>query len=295
MRTAILLTCWVLVGPLGVMAQASRIEEREVASKALRNLRGEPTRRSLLVYLPQSYDTAPLRRYPVLYLLHAFGARNTDWLGTESGYEGLDVAATLDELAATGEATEMIVVMPDAHTSLGGSWYSDSPTLGDWEEFIAVDLVGEVDRTYRTIASRDGRALAGQSMGACGALRISIGRPEVFCAVVAMSPVPVEEANPLGEAGMRMALEVDEAKLVEAPLPARVLWSRAAAFSPDIDTPPAYARLPYRMEAGELMVLPGLWDLWERATLSRLVEDHASALRTLELRIEVGDQGSPGW
>jgi S-formylglutathione hydrolase FrmB len=263
------------------------IVEHRVESPALLNLQGDAQARRVLIYLPPSYREDLDRRFPVLYLLHAFGAGPDDWLGTAQGYEGLNVAQTLDSLVLSGEVAELIVVMPDARTSLGGSWYTSSPTSGRWEEFLADDLVGYVDREFRTWKDRRQRSIVGQSMGGYGALRIAMRRPDVFSVVVGISPIPVANPNPLGEAGMRVALSADQESLSDESVLARVLWSRAAAFSPAPDLPPAFARLPYREENGDLILIPEVWDLWERATLSRLAEAHASGLRELAIRLEV--------
>ena len=67
---------------------------------------------------------------------------------------------------------ELIIVMPDAYTKFAGSMYSSSVVTGDWESFVAKDLVSYIDSRYRTIASAASRGLAGQSMGGDGVLRI---------------------------------------------------------------------------------------------------------------------------
>jgi S-formylglutathione hydrolase FrmB len=59
----------------------------------------------------------------------------------------------------------MILVNPDAFTIYSGSMYSSSPTTGDWETFIAQDLVAYIDSHYRTLPDRMSRGLAGHSMG----------------------------------------------------------------------------------------------------------------------------------
>lgn len=74
---------------------------------------------------------------------------------------------------------EMILVNPDAFTKYSGSMYSSSPTTGDWETYIAEDLVSYVDRHYRTIANRMSRGLGGHSMGGYGTIRIGMIMGEV--------------------------------------------------------------------------------------------------------------------
>ena len=57
-----------------------------------------------------------------------------------------------DKDIAAGTMKEMILVSPDGYTKHGGSMWSSSPTIGDWETYIAEDLVAYVDKSYRTIA-----------------------------------------------------------------------------------------------------------------------------------------------
>lgn len=286
-------TRWALAAllvPVAVGAQSGRVVEDTVGSDLLGNLLREPEARTVHVYLPPGYDAAVGRRYPVVVLLHAFGAHSGDWLGTDRGYEGLDVAQALDSLINSGEVGELIVAMPDAHTALGGSWYTSSPATGDWERFIVEDLVAHVDRRYRTRARPEHRGIAGQSMGAYGALRIALRHPGAFGAVVALSPVPVQDPNPLGDAGMRAALEADRTSLGSSSILARVLWSRAAAFSPAPDEPPAFARLPYRIEGDSLVQVAEVWDAWKDATLQELAKQHPDALDGVAVRLEVGSE-----
>ncbi len=287
-RIAAILSTLVVAVPVGAQEEG-RVVETTVASRVLANRLGDPLERRVLVYLPPGYDRAHGARYPVVYLLHAFGADPRTWLGGEGSYGGLNVARTLDRLITDGKARETIVVMPDAGTRLGGAWYASSPVSGDWEEFIAGDLVRFVDSRFRTRAGPSGRGLAGQSMGGYGALRIALLRPGTFGAVLAMSPVLVEDPNPLGEAGARIALAADPGALESAPIPARVLWSRAAALSPDPGNPPAYARLPFdEGDEGRVICVPEVWERWTGATLRSLVAAGSSALKRTALRLEVG-------
>ena len=268
-------------------AQQGHLVRFDLQSDALVNASGEPVSRPVRVYLPPGYEGSGNRRYPMAILLHAFGADGEDWLGTPEGYEGLDFARALDSLISARAVGEFIVVMPDATTRLGGSWYSNSSATGDWEAFIAQELVASVEDRFRVIQSPTSRAIVGQSMGAYGALRIAMRYPGVFAAVVAVSPVPVEDPNPLGELGMRMALEADTMDLASAAIPAKVLWSRALAFSPRSDRP--FGHLPYEMVEGKPVRVLEVWSSWEAATLTRMVEEHSQGLRSAKLRLEVGE------
>jgi enterochelin esterase-like enzyme len=118
--------------------------------------------RDVFVYLPPSYATSPNRRYPVVYFLDGYAAHAETW------WKSLSVPAAADAAIADGSAKEMLLVLPDAFTVYDGSMFSNSPTTGDWETFVAKDLIAYIDGHYWSIAERGARGLVGHSMGAYG-------------------------------------------------------------------------------------------------------------------------------
>jgi S-formylglutathione hydrolase FrmB len=70
-----------------------------------------------------------------------------------------------------------------------GSMYSSSVTTGDFENYVARDVVSYIDAHYRTMASRDSRGLAGHFMGGYGATRIGMKHADVFGSLYIMSSV----------------------------------------------------------------------------------------------------------
>ena len=175
-----------LAGAASVAAQSASsrkgsLERITVHGRALEgNLEGDSPDRPVVVYLPPSYANEPRRRYPVLYFLHGYTAT------AEAYVKSLAVPDSIDRAIASG-AREMIVVIPDAFTRYSGSMFSNSPTTGDWETFIARDLPEHIDMRYRTVATRDGRGLAGHSMGGYGTMRIGMKQPAAFAALYTMS------------------------------------------------------------------------------------------------------------
>jgi enterochelin esterase-like enzyme len=220
------------------------------------NLEGDDPNREVFVYLPPSYERKRRQRYPVVYFLHGYTST------AEDSVRSLDLPRAADALIAAG-GREMIVVVPDAFTAYSGSMYSNSPTIGDWESFIARDLVSYVDDHYRTLAVRESRGLAGHSMGGYGTMRIAMKKPDVFAALYAMSSCCLL-IDPMtgGDAVMRAARE-REAAQDGAPAsaqnslqpPARpnpaagfanAFFAQAAAWAPNPDNPPQYFDLPYK-------------------------------------------------
>src|SRR5204863_9412262 len=143
---------------------------------------------------------------------------------------------------------EMIVVLPDSKTVHNGSMYSSSATTGDFETFIARDVVSYIDAHYRTIANRTSRGLVGHSMGGYGASRIGMKHADVFGSLYIMSPCCLSArgagpANPANEEALSaVKTAADSAKLSFG---LRAQLASAAAWSPNPKNPPLYLDLPF--------------------------------------------------
>ena len=148
-------------------AKPATVERIKVHGAALEgNLEGNAADRDVLVVLPPSYAKEKARRYPVVYALHGYS------IGAEQWSREIHVRQTIEGAFAQG-AKDIIVVLPDSKTVHNGSMYSSSLTTGDFERFVARDLVAYIDAHYRTLPNRVSRGLVGHSMGGYGATRIS--------------------------------------------------------------------------------------------------------------------------
>ena len=177
-------------------AKKGTVEHIKVRGAALAgNLQGESAERDVFIYLPPGYASNRDQRYPVVYLLHGYSLTAERWM------DFTKLSEVADRDIAAGTMKEMILISPDGYTKHGGSMWSSSPTIGDWETYIAEDLVGFVDKSYRTLAARESRGLAGHSMGGYGTLRIGMKRPDVFSSMYPMSSCCVIDANLTGGRG----------------------------------------------------------------------------------------------
>lgn len=140
--------------------------------------------RRMTVYTPVGYETSG-KRYPVLYLLHGMGGDEEAWISLGR------TAQILDNLIAQGKARPMIVVMPNGNASQEAAPGESSrgmvpPTMqlpktmeGSYEQAFP-EIVKFIDKNYRTIKSKSGRAIAGLSMGGFHSLHISKQYPDMF-------------------------------------------------------------------------------------------------------------------
>jgi S-formylglutathione hydrolase FrmB len=154
-----------------------------------------------MIYLPPSYGSQPGRRFPVAYYLHGYSGNESDWLARA------DIAGIMDSLTAGG-VPEMILVLPDGDNGWYANWAiprdaaacaADS-TLAEaaetycvvhdhYADYISQDLVSFVDSTYRTLADRAHRGIAGLSMGGYGAIALALSHPDEFAAAASHSGV----------------------------------------------------------------------------------------------------------
>ena len=122
------------------------------------------------VILPPDYRRSKATRYPVLYLLHGLGGHYGDWL-------------TRTNVADYAAQYRMIIVMPEGNDS----WYVDGASGMKYESYLLKELLPDVDKRYRTIQSRYGRAIAGLSMGGYGAIKFGLKNPSTFAFAGSMS------------------------------------------------------------------------------------------------------------
>lgn len=264
----------------GALQAQGTLEEIRVPGPALEgNLAGEESERTTFVYLPPGYESSD-RHYPVIYFLHGYSVGAERYV---NGVLGLPDAA--NEAMGDG-AGQAIVVIPDALTRYGGSLYSSSPTIGDWETFIARDLVSHIDDHYRTLPARQSRGLSGHSMGGYGTLRIAMRYPQVFGALYAMSSCCLLNEAPGQEAVQAQRDRMEDGLDEQAGSFANVLQAQAAAWAPNPDNPPYYFDLPYN--EGEF--LPLVADKWTANSPLVTVDQHVPALKSFSgIMLDVGD------
>ncbi|MCE5179450.1 MAG: esterase family protein [Porphyromonadaceae bacterium] len=151
--------------------------------------------RAYNIFLPQSYEVYKEKKYPVLYLLHGMMDTNQGW--TMRGH----LKDVMDQLVASGEVSEMIIVTPNAGGNVyAGDWngYFNMPGWA-YEDFFYKEFLPYVEKKYRVIGDKKHRAIAGLSMGGGGATNYAQRHPDMYCAVYAMSAlmsIPGEGAAP---------------------------------------------------------------------------------------------------
>ena len=269
-------------------AKAVTVEHIKVHGASLEgNLEGEAVDRDVIVFLPPSYNKNKHRHYPVVYALHGYS------IGAEQWTHEIHVPQTIEGAFALG-SKEMIVVLPDSKTAFGGSMYSRSQTTGDFEEFIAHDVVSYIDAHYRTFPNRLSRGLVGHSMGGYGASRIGMKYPDVFGSLYIMSPCcmssrpapdpksPREEAFEKAVAGLKSPADAANFSFFW-----KAQLATAAAWSPDPKNPPLYLDLPVK----DGVLQPDVMAKWTANAPLAFVDQYIDNLRRYRaIAMDVGDE-----
>ena len=148
-------------------AQAAQVDTIQVFSPSMnKNIK-------TCVIVPDNYKKSK-KKFPVVYLLHGYSGNYATWV------------KSFKEVSQQVDRYGFIAIGVDGNYS---SWYFDSPIdpTFKYETYIIDELVPFIDKKYKTIASREGRAISGLSMGGHGALYLSLKHQDVFGAAGSMS------------------------------------------------------------------------------------------------------------
>jgi len=200
----LMLFVWVLCITFPLFAQfgrepQSKVETKTITSKVL------DADREYTVFLPKSYDVDTSKKYPILYLLHGMMDTNSGW------YERGHLKDVMDQLVASGEACEMIIVTPNAGGNIyEGAWngYFDMPGW-KYETFFYTEFLPYIEKTYRVIGDKQHRAIAGLSMGGGGTTGYAQRHSDMFSSAYAMSAlmsIPEQGAAPSQNPDDKMAI-----------------------------------------------------------------------------------------
>jgi enterochelin esterase-like enzyme len=270
------------VPPAVPNAKPVTVEQIKIHGTALEdNLEKNAVDRDVFVFLPPSYAKDKRRRYPVVYALHGYS------IGAEQWTKEIHVPQTIEGAFALG-AKEMIVVVPDSKTLHNGSMYSSSATVGDFENFIARDVVAYIDQHYRTIPNRMSRGLVGHSMGGYGSTRIGMKHSDVFGSLYIMSPcclsarVSLPQNSDIAKTLEAVKTPEESAKLSFG---ARATLASAAAWSPNPKNPPLYLDLPTGDSQAAVLAR------WAANAPLAFVDQYIPSLRQYRgIALDVGDQ-----
>jgi S-formylglutathione hydrolase FrmB len=253
------------------MKLAGRVDMPYIESKVLQgNLPGDPTERMLPVYLPPGYDDNPTRRYPVIYWLAGHGGSGPWTLNVVPW--GESYSERIDRLIRTGAMEPVIMVLPDCFTIFGGAQYINTSALGNYEDYLSDEIIPYVDSHYRTLPTREHRAITGKSSGGYGAMVQAMRHRELYSAMANhsgdiyfefgyMPEMAKLHANLMRWGGLEEFIkqipDIKARKKVEFGVIGMLCYG--AAFAPNPAAPRGFD-MPIDLETGEL--LEDVWARW---------------------------------
>jgi hypothetical protein len=266
--------------PHAVASSESQVVSREIRSKNFaQNKIGVSPLRNMVVYLPAGYEGSNAR-YPVIYFLP------TPFDSYRAPFEKHGAQGLLDRAIQPGVIDKFILVCVDMTTPVGSSWYVNSPVTGNWEDFVIQELVPYVDKSFRTLASRDSRGIAGDFMGGYGALRFGMTHPEVFGSVYALHPVGTGSgvstmySRPNWDT-LANAKSLDDLDK-EVYSGSRIFTSIFQAHLPNVSKPPLYIDLQAHKEGDSLAIDSAVTArLRENFFIESLIPKYADNLKSL--------------
>lgn len=259
-------------------AAGGKVLDRQIYAKSLlQNSIGTNPLRQMTIYLPPGYDTST-QRYPVIYMLpNPFGSYRAD-------FDQHNAAAVFDQAIEKKILPPSIVVTPDLTTPLGPSWYVNSSTTGNWDDFVVKELVPYIDSNFHTLATSSSRAVIGNFIGAYGALRLGMLHPDIFGTVYAMHPVgtgsgvQVFTARPDWKL-LENATSLDQVRNAGF---STLFLTMFQAFLPDTAKAPLYADLPASSTVNGVEVnAEQMSKLRSRFFIAELVPQNVEHLRSL--------------
>lgn len=171
-------------------ADTDRVKSVTFVSPLLSRFWGRPVTMRAAVVLPPHYDAASPRRYPTVYVIHAFGATYREaWRAADRGILG-EPEGLLPLQRRTGE--EMIVVFLDARSPYGEHAFADSANDGPWGRALTTELIPYLERRFAMDPSPSRRFLTGHSTGGWAALWLQVRYPRFFGGAWATAPDPVD-------------------------------------------------------------------------------------------------------
>lgn len=279
-----------------------RLEHLSIASTAVaNNVLGDPATRQVAIYLPPGYDESAAE-YPLFVDIVGFTAGGYAHVGWKSFGESLP--QRVDRLVAEGRMGQVILALPDCFTSLGGNQYVNSAAMGNWADFLTVEMIPAIESHYRVKKGRQGRALFGKSSGGYGAIAHGMLHGQHWGAVACHSgDMAFEWCYQVEFPGMLMHLakynrsveafiqHMKETRKVNGgDLHQLMMLAMAATYDPAPDAPYG-VQLPVDGNTCEL--IPERWARWLEWDPVRLVErdDVQASLRSLNgIYIDCGNR-----
>ncbi len=284
------------------------IEWLQHSSKAIRGFPlGDPHERRFPVYLPPNYSPKNSQPYPVVFMLAGWSGRGARYLQEESVFvPTLD--QRFDRAISEHRMSPFIGVLVDGSSKLGCSQYLNSPSIGNYMDYICDELVNFIDSKFHTHKSADYRCVAGHSSGGFGAFNLGFRRPDVFpwlCSSAGDSffelcfwpliPGGIEEIEKAGgspaEFVEKFLAEKNPSNLGGKKFNTMLLLSMACCFAPNPKVPVLFGDVFFDTRTGAIR--PDIWKKYLAWDPIHMADEFSSNLKKLKfvlLEAGTGDE-----
>lgn len=266
-------------GQSPISLKGTLLTENLTSSVLKENRIGLNPERAVKVYLPPGYSSSK-KSYPVVYYLH-----NT-FYNPDKLVEDGKMIDLLERGLSNGTVREFILVAADYSSPTTGSIYENSPVSGKWLDFTVKELVPFIDRKFRTLATRESRAVTGDFFGGRGALKLAMTHADVFSVVYALHPVATG-TGPLPWP----YIDIDWKKTHEAKSfddirkadgRTQLFLAFSQAYLPNLNRPPLFCDFYTEEENGVLKYLPEkILKIKKGFLLDETLNECADNLRTM--------------
>ncbi|MGK0339926.1 MAG: enterochelin esterase-like enzyme [Candidatus Azotimanducaceae bacterium] len=263
-------------------ALEGRIETITLDSAAIaNNILGDPTQRQIAVYLPAGYDHSD-EQYPLLVDIVGFTSSGLGHIGWKAFAE--TVPQRVERLISEGRMGKVVIAFPDCFTSLGGNQYINSSVLGNWADFLTIEMLPELESRFRLLPGAAHRGLFGKSSGGYGAIAHAMKHGEHWGAIACHSGDMAFELAYLadfpktlmqlarygGSIQSFMNQMIGSRKISGNDMHTLMILAMAATYDPAPELPFG-VRLPVSSQTCELN--EALWQRWLAWDPVRMVED----------------------
>src|SRR5262249_26379940 len=138
------------------------------------NILGDPTARTVDVYVPAGHDGQGLPLLVDLVGITGSGLSHTNWMAF-----GENMPERLDRLIGEGVMPPVVVAFPDCFTRIGGNQYINSASTGPWEDYLIAEMLPAIEGRFGC-GGTGRRGIFGKSSGGYGAIMNAMRHPDVW-------------------------------------------------------------------------------------------------------------------
>lgn len=279
------------------------------SSKAIRGFpMHDPHERKFPIYLPPNYNPKRKEPYPVVFILAGWAGRSSKYVSDGSVFD-IPMDQRLDQAIERKELNELIAVFPDGTSKWGHSQYINSPSFGNYSDYICDELVDFVDSKYHTHKSANFRGIMGHSSGGFGALVNGFLRSDRFQYVcssagdtffeLSLLPGAIDALNEVEKSGSiskffeEFFLNPNPSNWGGKKMHAMMTLSLAPCYAPNPTKGPLFGDVFFDLRDGQ--IIPEIWQKYLQWDPIHLVHRHKTTAQKLKfIHLECGLQDEYG-